>query len=474
MTGLATQIFYSILNMRADTSCERYFRYDVPSPSLSLESRRPLKSNHIIGFSLVYEQDILGIVQMLDMSGIPVRTGHRADDDPIVIVGGPVVSANPEPYVDIIDAFVIGEGDLVIHDIVIVAKESTDREQVLDRLSELDGVYVPSREQAHIQRLLVNDLDALDYPTRQVLPDVPAGSELEPVFGRSFLTEVTRGCGYSCRFCLIGHVCRPRRVRSLSKLMEIIEEGIKQTSVQKVSLIGSSLGDADSIESLASWIVNQDLELSVPSLRADAVTEDLLSSLVRGGQRTLAIAPETGSSKLREAVGKGLDDSDIERAVMLASRTGYQGVKLYFIVGLPGETDEDVSAIVDMSKRLAKDSGLRVTASVNPFVPKAHTRWEREAQLTLESIRERYKILEHGFKGAPKVVLETLDPRDARIQAALSVGGRTLGEVIIQASKQGGYGGWRRAERETGIPFLSIASDSKGRKGKLPWESIIV
>jgi radical SAM superfamily enzyme YgiQ (UPF0313 family) len=257
-------------------------------------------------------------------------------------------------------------------------------------------------------------------------------------------------------------------------LREIIETGIKQTSVKKVSLIGSSLGDADSLEDLARWIVDQDLELSVPSLRADTVSEDLLVSLVRGGQRTLAIAPETGSSELRKSVGKGLDDSDVEEAVQLAAKVGYQAVKLYFIIGLPGESENDVEAIVRMTRKLAKDSRLRMTASVNPFVPKAHTRWEREVQPPIEIIRKKYRQLERGFKNTPKVTLETLDPRDARIQAALSVGDRSLGELILHASRHGGYGGWRKAERATGVSFFSIPSDGERRRGRLPWESIRV
>jgi radical SAM superfamily enzyme YgiQ (UPF0313 family) len=382
------------------------------------------------------------------------------------------VSSNPEPYVDFADAFVIGEGDLVIHDIVDVVRDSSSRSNALQELSEIPGVYIPSAEPSSVTRIIIDDLDSLAYPTSQIVPEVVEGSQLEPVFGKSFLTEVTRGCGHSCKFCLIGHICRPRRTRSLDRLMEIIEQGLESSPVSKVSLIGSSLGDHDGLEDLADWIVKRGVELSAPSLRADSVTERLLRSFVKGGQRTLTIAPEAGSSELRRAMGKGLDDDDIDRAVRMAKDAGYKAVKLYFIIGLPEETREDVMAIVKMVKQLAQTYGLRTTASVNPFVPKAHTRWERELQPTVETLRAILKSIENGVRNVPKVTVEGVDPRNARIQAALSVGNRSIAKVVQLAAKHGGLGGWRRAEKESGIPFFSLANNARYKDEKLPWSFI--
>ena len=469
MTGLALHIFYTILNSREDTSCERYFRYDTAAPALSVESRRPMKDNHILGFSLTYEEDIINLVQMLEAGKIPVLAEERSEDDPIVVVGGPVVTANPEPFVDFIDAFVIGEGDLVIHEIVDTVMSGNSRKEALTELAEVKGVYVPTVPRSNIERNINLDLDSLDYPVAQIIPDVPEGSQLEPVFGKSFLLEVTRGCGHSCRFCLIGHVCQPRRTRSLRRLKELVELGIENTPVRKVSMIGSSLGDLDGLEDLVCWTVDQDLGVSVPSLRADSVSEPLLRCLVKSGQRTLTIAPETGSAGLRKSIGKGLTDTAIESAVEIAARSGYTALKLYFIVGLPGETDDDIKASVDMITKLAVTSGLKVTASVNPFIPKAQTRWEREAQPPLNEIRRRLKIVEKGVRERSKVTLESLDPRNARIQAALSIGDRSLGKVIQRAAIYGGLGGWRRAEKETGVPFLTVANDARRLQNELPW-----
>jgi radical SAM superfamily enzyme YgiQ (UPF0313 family) len=409
---------------------------------------------------------------MLELGSIAVEAKNRENDSPIVLVGGPVVSSNPEPYVDFVDAFVIGEGDLVIHDIIDAVKDSSSRSDALQELAEISGVYVPTAKPSSVSRIIIDDLDPLPYPTSQIIPEVQEESHLEPVFGKSFLTEVTRGCGHSCKFCLIGHICRPRRIRSLDRLKEIIAQGLKSSPVKKVSLIGSSLGDHDSLEELANWIVEQGVELSAPSLRADSITLRLLEAFVKGGQRTLTIAPEAGSSELRRIVGKGLDDEDIDGAVRIAKEAGYKAVKLYFIIGLPEESQDDVLAIVRMVKQLSQAHRIRITASVNPFVPKAQTRWEHEVQPTVDTLREKVKLIETGMRDVPRTTVEGVDPRNARIQAALSIGDRSIGKVIRLAAKYGGLGGWRRAEKESGIPFFTLANDARYTDEKLPWSFI--
>ncbi|MBN2228023.1 MAG: radical SAM protein [Candidatus Thorarchaeota archaeon] len=469
MTGLALHILYSALNARNDTSCERYFRYQTQSPVLSIETGRPLRNNHIIGFTLTYEEDILNLVQMIEMGGIPVLSIDRTAEDPVVIVGGPVVSANPEPYTDFIDAFVIGEGDVVIHNIIESVKDAESRDDVIAAMAEIEGVYVPRITQSSVSRNIIIDLDSLVYPTRQIIPDVEDGSAFEPVFGKSFLLEVTRGCGHSCRFCLVGHICQPRRTRSLDCLKKLVETGMQHTPAKKVSLIGSSLGDLDSLEDLVCWIVNKGLEVSVPSLRADSVSENLLDCLVKGGQRTLTIAPETGSEVLRKNMGKGLSDSDIYEAVGYAERVGYNSVKLYFIIGLPEETPSDIASTIHMVREIANKTSMKVTVSVNPFVPKAQTRWQLEPQPEIMVLRKKIKEIEEGLRNTPRVTVETLDLRSARIQAALSIGDRSLGKVIKAAARYGGFGGWRRAEKETGVPFFSLANNTERRKENLPW-----
>jgi len=469
MTGLALQILYSTLNAREDTSCERYFRHQTRSPATSVETGRQLKDNHIVGFTLTYEEDILNIIQMLEAGNIPVLTNDRSAEDPIIIVGGPVVSANPEPYADFIDAFVIGEGDLVVHEIVNEVRDAESRGDAITALSTLHGIYVPSENPEFVSRNVIADLDSLDYPIAQIVPDVEAGSKLEPVFGKSFLLEVTRGCGHSCKFCLVGHICRPRRTRSLAKLKELVKLGLENTPVRKVSLIGSSLGDLDGLEDLVCWIVDQGLELSVPSLRADSVTPNLLECLVKGGQRTLTIAPETGSSRLRKIMGKGLNDDAIENAVRLAEAAGYNSLKLYFIIGLPGETDSDIEDTATMIRNFAQNSTMKVTASVNPFVPKAQTRWQQEPQPEIEVLRKKINQIEKIIKNVPRVTLETLDLRGARVQAALSMGDRSLGKVIQLSATYGGYGGWRRAEKESGVPFLTLANNTEHLSKGFPW-----
>jgi radical SAM superfamily enzyme YgiQ (UPF0313 family) len=218
--------------------------------------------------------------------------------------------------------------------------------------------------------------------------------------------------------------------------------------------------------------VKKGVEVSAPSLRADSVTVDLLKAFVKGGQRTLTIAPEAGSSELRKVMGKGLDDEDIHSAVKMAKEVGYKAVKLYFIIGLPNESRQDILAIIKMVKGLAQTYSIRITASVNPFVPKAHTRWEGEPQPTVETLREKLKLIETGVHNVPKTTVEGVDPRNARIQAALSVGDRSIGKVIQLAAKYGGLGGWRRAEKESAVPFFSLANSVRYVDGKLPWSFI--
>jgi radical SAM superfamily enzyme YgiQ (UPF0313 family) len=472
MTSLATHLFYSILNNREDTSCERYFRYDVPSPCHSVESSRPLKENHVIGFSLTYEEDIVHLIQMLELGEISALAAERSESDPIVLVGGPVPSSNPEPYVDFVDVFAIGEGDNVIHEIVDSIAQTSSRKDALNQMAQTEGLYVPATMPSEVHRLMMSDLDALYHPTAQIVPDVPEGDRLEPVFGKSLLVEATRGCGHSCKFCLVGHICRPWRTRSLNRLQDIITKGLAETPVRKVSLISASLGSAEGFEELAAWIVDQGCQLSAPSLRADSVSAGFLSSLAKGEQRTLTIAPETGSPELRRSVGKALSDEDIERTVRLAAESGFNALKLYFIIGLPEENEDDVAAIPSLVSRLGRLANLRITVSINPFVPKAQTKWEREPQAPIETIRSKIRIIEKGLHGVSRVHVEPLDPRDARIQAALSIGDRSLGNAILIAARHGGYGGWRRAEKDTGIPVLSMASDTSRMQGDLPWAFI--
>ncbi len=472
MTGLAIHLFYEALNARSDTSCERYFRYDVDSPSQSVESGRALRDNHLVGFSLTYEEDIIGVLQMLKAGGIPLLASKRDDNNPIVIMGGPVVTANPVPFQDFIDAFVIGEGDEVIHRIIDCVINEESRADVLESVAKLEGVYVPLMRPTRVKRLFIGNIDEASHPLSQIVPDVPEGSSLEPVFGRTFLAEVARGCGHSCKFCLIGHICNPRRVRSLDRLKEIIAEGLRRTPVNKVSLIASSLGDLDRLSELARWIVDGGRCLSVPSLRADTVTTELLQSLTEGGQRTLAIAPETGSERLRREIGKGLNDRDIIEAAKCAAQTGYRSLKLYYIVGLPGEDEDDVREIVRQVKQISDETPLRVTASVNPFIPKAHTRYERHAQQNLETIRRKIRLVCDGLRNVPRAKIEHLDPRRARVQAALSLGDESIGRVIQTAAKYGGLSGWRRAEKETGVAFFDLATNSERLQGRLPWDFI--
>jgi radical SAM superfamily enzyme YgiQ (UPF0313 family) len=220
-------------------------------------------------------------------------------------------------------------------------------------------------------------------------------------------------------------------------------------------------------------MLDKGVGFSVPSLRADSVSDRLVEILMSSGQRTLTIAPETGSMKLRQEIGKGLSDDDIEAAVKVASDNKMYSVKLYYIIGLPGEMDDDVRDIARLTGKLARENNIRITASVNPYIPKANTRFQREPQPKLEILREKMRLIEKELKGISRVTVESLDPRHARVQAALSIGGRDIGRVILEAARYGGLAGWRRAEKETGVDFFGIAHNASRLQNQLPWEFII-
>ncbi|MEM2142634.1 MAG: radical SAM protein, partial [Candidatus Thorarchaeota archaeon] len=357
-------------------------------------------------------------------------------------------------------------------EILDAGQDVRDRLGFLEALSDIAGVYVPAKEPTSISRRIVPELDLAFHPTSQIVPIVPDGDVHEPILGKSFLIEVNRGCGHACAFCVVGHICRPRRVRSLKRQLEICEDGLKRTPVGKVAFIGSSVGAVDGLAEIGSMLVHRGVRISVPSLRADSITEELLRTLVEGGQKTLTIAPEVGGQELRYRIRKRISNETFYDVVALASRVGMKFLKAYFIFGLPEESLDDVHEIGRMIARFREIGRMRVTVSLNPFIPKAGTEFERKPQLSLDVLRERMSIVRKSLKHLPGVELEILDPRLARIQAALSVGDRRLGPLIRLAAKYGGLGGWRRAERETGIPFNEIVTGPRRQEDPLPWAFI--
>jgi len=475
MTGLTVRLLYALLNSREDIVCERFFIPTMNEPWKSLESNQPLSKFDVVAFTLQYEEDYPNAVRMLIESKIPPRRESRKRGDPLVIAGGPCATSNPEPLADYVDLFVVGEAEPLLDQLIDQIKALEDPLRRLDNFVDLKGVYVPHLSNP-TKRVWVQNLDEALHPLAQQIPLVDEESSYMTVFGKTFAVEPVRGCSRGCRFCLIGRISCPKRERGLGKVEEIIDEGIYYTPVGKVSLIGASIFDYSHLEEVCEFVVSHGLELSIPSIRPESVTETLAHLLKKGNQRSVTIAPDAASARMRKIINKRMDDAAIIDAAKILLSCGVDRLKLYFLIGLPGETPSDVEAIDDLSKRIA-DLGFGSKAihlSVNPLIPKPHTPFQWEGTPSVRYVRESLNLLRKRFKGDNRLVIDSLDPRHARIQAFLSLGDRKIGKVIeLVARYHGGLGAWRRAMKECGVS-IDIYTREKSHDEPLPWDMIDV
>ncbi len=473
MTGLTVKLLYALLNAREDALCERFFVPTLREGWRSLESNQPLNRFDIVAFTLQYEEDYPNVVRILLESGIPPRIEDRREDDPLIIAGGPCATGNPEPLADYIDLFVIGEAEPIIDQILDEIKILEKPRKRIEELADLKGVYLPNISDA-AERVWVRNLDEAAHPLAQQIPLVEDGSPYMPIFGRAFTVEVVRGCNRSCRFCLIGHICRPKRERSLEKIISIIDEGVKYTPVNKISLIGASLFGYQRLEDLCEAIVSRGFELSVSSLSPESITERLADSLAMGGQRTVTVAPDAATEKMRNVIGKMMKEEDLVDAARILLSRGVKQLKMYFMIGLPEETSEDIIAIADLSRKVA-DVGYgsrSIHLSINPLIPKPHTPFQRMKAASVSYLRECLRLVRKELKGDGRFVVSMLDPRHAQIQALLSLGDREVGRAVeFVARHGGGLGTWRRAFKEYGIDLERYIGE-KDLEKPMPWEKI--
>jgi len=475
MSGLTVRLLYTLFNLRDDVLCERFFVPTRQEPWTSLESNQSLKKFDVAAFTLQYEEDYVNVIQMLLRSGIPPRREDRKAEDPIVIAGGPCATANPEPLADFIDLFVIGEAEPVLDELVNQLIDCRIDRRNIEAFADIDGVYVSQNLNA-AKRVWAQNLDEALHPVAQQVPIVDDRSPFMTVFGRALAVEETRGCSRSCRFCLLRHINFPMRERSLKKVENIIDEGMKKTPVGKVSLIGASIYDYSWLEDVCEYIVSQGHELSIPSLRPESVTENLAKLLVKGKQRNVSMAPDAASPRMRDVTCKQMDDETLVDAAKVLLKQGVKRLKLYFMVGLPQEKPDDVKAIADLSKKIA-DAGYgekAVHLSINPLIPKPHTPFQWEKMASVQYVRNSLNLLRRLFKGDRRFVIEGMDPRHAQIQAFLSRGDRRIGKTVELAAVYGGsLGAWRRAIKETGITLDSYLRE-RNFDEPLPWDNINV
>lgn len=511
------QILYEILNGRATTLAERAYApwLDLEErmredgiPTFSLEHHLPLWAFDVFAVTLPHELGHTNLLNLLDLGGVPHRGAERDTTDPVVLVGGHA-AFNPEPLAPFIDAAVMGDGEEVVIEIDDVARaakrDGLDRGALLRALADVEGVYVPSLYEprytddgrlsrtvpvapgvpALVPKRTVQDLEAWPYPQQQIVPMT------ETVHER-FSVEIFRGCTRGCRFCQAGMITRPVRERRPETVQRLVEEGVADTGFEEVGLLSLSSADHSAIASIARSLADTYegtvTSLSLPSTRVDAFNVTLSNELTRNGRRSgLTFAPEAGSERMRAVINKMVSEADLLRTAEVAFSQGWRHVKLYFMVGLPTETDEDVGAIAELGiavYRIARAHGKanKVTLSVGGFVPKPHTPFQWAAQDTPEEIRRKLALIRQQIRTHDGIRLRTNDPEEGVIEGLLARGDRRVADVIERAWRLGArFDGWHevptldlwyRALEETGVTLAWASQRERDKDEALPWDHL--
>ncbi len=421
MASLGLHTVYSLLNGYQDVGCERFFL----GMRTSMESNSPLSSFDVIGFSLQYEMDYLNVLKILQDGGIELLRARRKR--PTIIAGGPCCF-NPLPLVHVVDLFVVGDLEPVAGRLVQGLLEGCTTAE----LASSPGL-LSSQLMNPIRSARAMDLDLIPAPTNQ---PHPIGSRFRAALGSTFMVEISRGCSVRCRFCMYSHCTSPKRERSSVRIREIVEEGVRITGLGKVSLIGALVTDHSEIKQILSYLAEKGLTVSLPSIRAQGVDEEMLELIERLGVRTLTLAPE-GSPRVRSILGKDLQEDVLRSVLEGAAEHGVRKLRLYFITGVPGENQEDLQYIVDLCKSLSRTYRERgaITASVNPLIPKAHTPAQFLPLAEPTTIRANYRFLAKGM--GPRIDLKTQGPRESILQAYLALGNERTGRVLLKAFRSG-------------------------------------
>ena len=467
MSSLAVHGLYRWLNEMPGIVCERAFaslgRRPTPqAPLITLESQRPVADMAAIAFSVSFEMDYFNVVDMLRRANIPLRAEERERPDPLIILGGPAVSANPMPLSLLADAIVIGEIEPLLEPLWQCLQEtwSLDRGAVLSDLARIPGIYVPLVNQDHvIQRQLLADLDT--YPLHSAL--VAPKSQ----FGDMHLIEISRGCGRGCRFCLAGYWYRPPRERSLESILEQARAGMLWRD--KIGLVGSAVSDYSAIDELARALLAMGAGISVSSLRVSPLSPTVVSALAQSGARSLTLAPEAGSERLRKSINKGLSYDDIMRATELAAAHPFQSLKLYFMIGLPGEVDQDIDELLALVREVKRRFPRQVVANITPFVPKAHTPYQRVAMAPEELLDGRLARIREGCQEA-NVQVRGESSAAAHVQAVLSRGDALIGEALLNM-RPASPRHWDRALHSVGLS-ADLYLRERSITERLPWAMI--
>jgi radical SAM superfamily enzyme YgiQ (UPF0313 family) len=497
MSNLGFQSVYSLCNAFPDVVCERAFlpaademkEYEkTGTPLLSLESQRPVADFDVLAFSISFENDYLNLPIIFELSAIPPFSSERGATFPLIIAGGAALFLNPEPVADLLDIVCVGEAEAILPAFLELLRsaQGIERGELLARASVLPGIYVPSLYTVfHDGRRVtaITERDGAPSPVKRAWePDLgkslasstlfTAGTE----FSDMYLIEVSRGCPRGCRFCAAGFIYHPYRQRPLEVLREEAERGL--AIKDRLGLVGAAVSDHRDLGELCRFISDRGGKVSISSLRIDALNDDLLDILHAGGHKTVALAPEGGSQRLRDLIRKGIDEDQILRACDILIGRDILNLKLYFIIGLPTETMEDLEELVALVEKIRerviaaarKNRRLgSILLSVNPFIPKPFTPFQWCGMEPVPSLEKKYAYLRRAVGKLSNVKIQMESLRESYLQALLSRGDRRLATLLVKARQPGG---WKRAARELAVDTDFLVSRTIPLDEILPWDII--
>ena len=515
MSYTGMQVLYNVLNKNPKIACERAF---APAPDMeelmrqegmelfTLETFTPLRQMDVVGFTLQYEMSFTNILNMLDLAGLEVRREEREETDPVIVAGGPC-AFNPEPLADFIDMFLVGDGEELLEQVLLLKQEASSKAEYLAKCGKLDGVYVPSFYDVsynedgtvrayeklvpdapdRVRRAVLQDLDKAEFPTANIVPFIDA------VHDRS-VVETFRGCTRGCRFCQAGMIYRPVRERKKDTILDIAMKQLKNTGHEELSLLSLSTSDHSEFEDMATELMGlckaQNVALSLPSLRLDSFSFKVLDEIQGYRKSGLTFAPEAGTQRLRDIINKNITEKDIYSAVEQAIELGWETIKLYFMDGLPGETFEDLDGIADIAKKIRdinydirgrKGGRFRITVSVSNFVPKPHTPFQWAPQDRPDSFIKKHDHLREKLR-MKGVTFNYHETKTSTLEAIIARGDRKVGSLIEKAWRMGckfdawtEYHDpelWEKAMEETGVTAEFYAYRERSYEEILPWEII--
>lgn len=491
MSNLGLQTMYRVINQRPDTVCERVFLPDHQEQAwyrreqgslVTLESQHPVSDFHLLGFSVSYENDYLHVLQMLAWARLPLLAAERDARHPLVIVGGAVTYINPEPLADFVDLMIIGDGEEAIHEYLDLAHESLDqsRQTHLRLAADLPGLYVPSlhcpqRDGSTMAPRKIHDL--AEWPAYSaVLTD-------ETEFSGSMLIEMTRGCPWKCRFCTVGYVYPKFRQLPAATVLNLVasqqqrDREMGHAPLRRVGLISSATGDYRHLDKVMQGLLDLDVAISISSLRMDRMPEVLVDGMVRSGVRSCTVAPEAGSERLRHFIRKEMRETDILHGVEMLLAKGMQNLKLYSMIGLPTETNDDLAELIGLvfkiwqrMKQYGRSRGAlgTLTLSVNPFIPKPATPLQWCAMLPPKQIEAKLQTLRHAIRKESHIRLKHESLKTAYLEAILTRGGREMSRFLLAAHQQ--QGNWRRAAQQMGFDWQRMVGTTLTEDADLPWD----